>query len=141
MFSTAPASRPVTTDSYSSFYDLENTQKKPPILPGTLLPLDRFSYWLNSILIVTFDIEVGQFLEAIYPSPQHVKLTQNEKANICYMSFPDSNSGFLGDTQHFFRIRQDPVNKLVQTGISSASHSIYDSYNEKSLPSLEVSWN
>ncbi len=135
----APTSKPLTTESYSSSHDLENTSKKPPHSPGTLLPLDRFSYWLNSILVVTFDIEVGQFLEAIYPSPQHVKLTQNEKANICYMSFPDSNSGFLGDTQHHFRIRHDPVNKLVQTGAPNAGHSVYDSYNEKTLASLEVS--
>lgn len=72
-----------------------------------LLPWDRFSYWVHSILVVTFDIEMGQSLESIYPSSKHVKLTQNEKTNICYMSFPDSNSGFLGDTQYHFRFLKD----------------------------------
>ena len=67
--------------------------------------------------------------QAIYPSAQHVKLTQNEKANICYMSFPDSNSGFLGDTQHHFRIKQDQA---------QTRSSIYDEYNQKTLTSLEV---
>jgi len=104
-----------------------------------LLPWDRFSYWLNSILVVTFDIEMGQSLEAIYPSPQHVKLTQNEKANICYMSFPDSNSGFLGDTQHYFRIKQDSLNTPITTNSHSNMKShVYEDYNYKSLNSLEV---
>ena len=68
-----------------------------------LLPWDNFSQWVNAILVVTFDIEMGQSLESIYPSMKHVKLTPSEKLNICYMSFPDSNSGFLGDTQYHFR--------------------------------------
>ena len=57
-------------------------------IASILLPWDRFSYWVKAILVVTFDIEMGQSLEAIYPSAKHVKLSQNEKANICYMSFP-----------------------------------------------------
>lgn len=108
-----------------------------------LLPWDRFSYWLNAILVVTFDIEMGQSLEAIYPSPQHVRLTPNEKANIAYMSFPDSNSGFLGDTQHYFRIKQDThgsgFNSNIGHGLSTAS--VYDGYNRKTLTSLEVDKN
>jgi hypothetical protein len=28
-----------------------------------------------------------------------------EKTNICYLAFPDSNSGCMGDTQYHFRIR------------------------------------
>jgi hypothetical protein len=90
---------------------------------NVMLPMDRFSNWVSAILVVTFDIEMGQCLEAVYPSKSHVKLTPNECSNICYMSFPDSNSGFLGDTQFHFRLKQDemssslfvpspPVNKL-----------------------------
>lgn len=68
-----------------------------------VLPWDRFSYWVHSILVVTFDIEMGQSIEAVYPAGNHVKLSPNDKTNICYMSFPDSNSGVLGDTQFHFR--------------------------------------
>ncbi|XP_032996864.1 protein DENND6A isoform X2 [Lacerta agilis] len=44
--------------------------------------------------------------------PQHAKLTDKEKTNICYLSFPDSNSGCLGDTQFCFRFRQSSSRKL-----------------------------
>ena len=78
-------------------------QQTPMNKIDAILPWDKFSQWASAILVVTFDIEMGQSLEAIYPSMLHAKLTQNEKLNICYMSFPDSNSGFLGDTQYHFR--------------------------------------
>lgn len=41
--------------------------------------------------------------QAIFPP---LNLTQQEKANICYLSFPDSNSACFGDTKYFFRIRR-----------------------------------
>ncbi|KAL3851740.1 hypothetical protein ACJMK2_015454 [Sinanodonta woodiana] len=72
----------------------------------TVLPWDRFSNWLHCACVVTFDLELGQAMELIYPS--HVHLTEKEKMNICYLSFPDSNSGCMGDTQFHFRIRQCP---------------------------------
>nr|XP_023487085.1 protein DENND6B isoform X7 [Equus caballus] len=40
----------------------------------------------------------------VYPSD--FRLTDKEKSSICYLSFPDSHSGCLGDTQFSFRIRQ-----------------------------------
>lgn len=54
--------------------------------------------------VVTFDLELGQALELVYPSD--FRLTDKEKSSICYLSFPDSHSGCLGDTQFSFRIRQ-----------------------------------
>ncbi|XP_076468709.1 protein DENND6B-like isoform X3 [Babylonia areolata] len=48
-------------------------------------------------------------MELIYPG--HIKLSDKEKMNICYLSFPDSNSGCMGDTQFHFRIRQCPGRK------------------------------
>uniref|UniRef100_A0A8C1DR90 DENN/MADD domain containing 6Aa n=1 Tax=Cyprinus carpio carpio TaxID=630221 RepID=A0A8C1DR90_CYPCA len=90
------------------------SQIKPsPITPGPtegiameplLLPWDRFSSWLHCICVVGFDLELGQAVEVIYP--HHSKLTEKEKTSICYLSFPDSNSGCLGDTQFCFRFRQ-----------------------------------
>nr|XP_020466767.1 protein DENND6A [Monopterus albus] len=69
-----------------------------------LLPWDRFSTWLHCICVVGFDLELGQAVEVIYP--HHSKLSEKEKTSICYLSFPDSNSGCLGDTQFCFRFRQ-----------------------------------
>ena len=45
-------------------------------------------------------------LQLIYPG--HIKLSEQEKSNICYLAFPDSNSGCMGDTQFHVRIRQSP---------------------------------
>ncbi|XP_015260242.1 PREDICTED: protein DENND6B [Cyprinodon variegatus] len=64
----------------------------------------RFSSWLECVCVVTFDLELGQAIELVYP--QDVKLTEKEKTSICYLSFPDSYSGCLGDTQFTFRLRQ-----------------------------------
>ncbi|XP_023611497.1 protein DENND6A isoform X9 [Myotis lucifugus] len=55
-----------------------------------LLRWDGFSAWLHCVCVVGFDLELGQAVEVIYP--QHSKLTDKEKTNICYLSFPDSNS-------------------------------------------------
>ncbi|KAM4653743.1 protein DENND6A isoform 4-T4 [Amazona ochrocephala] len=76
----------------------------------SLLPWDRFSAWLHCVCVVGFDLELGQAVEVIYPP--HSKLTDKEKTNICYLSFPDSNSGCLGDTQFCFRFRQSPGRKV-----------------------------
>ncbi|XP_066995986.2 protein DENND6A [Anabrus simplex] len=73
---------------------------------STILPWDRFSNWIHCICIVTFDLELGQAMEIIYPG--HIKLSEQEKSNICYLAFPDSNSGCMGDTQFHMRIRQSP---------------------------------
>ncbi|XP_004845377.1 protein DENND6B isoform X3 [Heterocephalus glaber] len=67
-------------------------------------PWARFSAWLECVCVVTFDLELGQALELVYPSD--FRLTDKEKSSICYLSFPDSHSGCLGDTQFSFRMRQ-----------------------------------
>lgn len=66
----------------------------------------RFHEWLHCICVVTFDLEIGQAMEAIYP--ENVRLTETEKMNICYLAFPDSNSGCMGDTQFHIRLRVAP---------------------------------
>jgi len=45
-----------------------------------LLPWDRFNNWLYCMCVVTFDIEIGQAIETIYP--HHVKLTEREVSYI-----------------------------------------------------------
>lgn len=81
--------------------------------------------WIHSLCIVTFDIELGQAIELVFPDD--IVLSDREKSNICYLSFPDSNSGCMGDTQYFFRTR-------YSSGKLPEYHSIY---NENCLLSLE----
>uniref|UniRef100_A0A7E4W5N5 UDENN domain-containing protein n=1 Tax=Panagrellus redivivus TaxID=6233 RepID=A0A7E4W5N5_PANRE len=78
-----------------------------PRLSLDLPPLERFNDWIRCICVVTFDLELGQVIETVYPGD--VELTQQEKLNICYLSFPDSNSGVTQDTSYHFRIRQSNV--------------------------------
>jgi len=68
------------------------------------LPL---SQWLTCFCVVKFDIEIGQTLEYTYPP---MKFTDEEITNICFMSFPDSNS-VTGDTLYSFRTRISSANK------------------------------
>lgn len=53
-----------------------------------------------------------------------------QKSNICYLAFPDSNSGCMGDTQFYFRTRVCPIRRK---GIS-----VHKEYNKSCLTSLEV---
>lgn len=57
--------------------------------------------WLTCFCVVKFDIEIGQTLEYTYPP---MNFTDEEVTNICFMSFPDSNS-ITGDTMYSFRTR------------------------------------
>ncbi|XP_023037134.2 protein DENND6B [Drosophila willistoni] len=63
----------------------------------------HFSQWIHCFCVVTFDLNLGQALEHVYP-PQFVPSDQ-EVSNICYMAFPDSNSGCMGDTKFHMRLR------------------------------------
>ncbi|XP_068228763.1 protein DENND6A [Palaemon carinicauda] len=71
-----------------------------------MIPWDNFSNWVHAICVVTFDLELGQAMELIYPADR--ELTERERTNICYLAFPDSNSGLMGNVQFHFRIRQCP---------------------------------
>lgn len=67
---------------------------------------ERFTQWIHCICVVTFDLELGQALENVYP--KHVTLTKQEISNICYLAFPDSNSGCMGDTNFVIRLPRSP---------------------------------
>nr|XP_053628863.1 protein DENND6A-like [Cherax quadricarinatus] len=83
-----------------------------------LLPWDNFNNWVHAICVVTFDLELGQAMEMIYPGDR--ELTERERTNICYLAFPDSNSGLMGNVQFHFRIRQCPQSLPLHT--STAIH-------------------
>lgn len=63
----------------------------------------RLSQWVHCLCVVTFDLNLGQALEYVYP-PEFMPSDQ-EVSNICYMAFPDSNSGCMGDTKFHMRLR------------------------------------
>ncbi|XP_075967395.1 protein DENND6B isoform X3 [Anarhichas minor] len=90
-------------------------------------PWARFSSWLECVCVVTFDLELGQAIELVYP--QDVKLTEKEKTSICYLSFPDSYSGCIGDTQFSFRLRQS---------VGRLSRFREDVYNREAPPTLQT---
>ncbi|KRZ68066.1 Protein DENND6A, partial [Trichinella papuae] len=56
-------------------------------------------------------LEVDLFFQIKYPN--EAELTKTEILNICYLSFPDSNSDCLGDTQFYFRIRRSARGKEI----------------------------
>jgi len=89
-----------------------------------------FRSWLHGVVVVTFDLELGQVIENVYPLTNHGQdeLTEQDRTNICYLAFPDSNSGIMGDTQFHFRIRR----------VGSRTDKRYDQYNSCVLPALQV---
>ncbi|XP_054728711.1 protein DENND6B [Anastrepha obliqua] len=90
-----------------------------------------FSQWIHCMCVVTFDLNIGQALEFVYP-PQFMP-TEVETANICYMAFPDSNSGCMGDTKFHMRFRRTPSesdNKNLTP--------IFHSYNSDCISVLRV---
>ncbi|XP_034948891.1 protein DENND6A [Chelonus insularis] len=92
---------------------------------------ENFNNWIYCICVVTFDLELGQAVEAIYPS--HVKLSESERSNVCYLAFPDSNSGCMGDTQYHVRIRR--------SGLGSQDTQALKNYNRQSAAFLQTDKN
>lgn len=82
------------------------------------IPWDNFRSWISCFCVVTFDLELGQVIEKVFP--EHHTLTDKEKLNICYLSFPDSNTGCMGDTQFHFRIRCDSKQKSSSKQLDAA---------------------
>ncbi|CAH1153560.1 unnamed protein product [Phaedon cochleariae] len=89
---------------------------------------DDFHNWIYCICVVTFDLELGQALESVFP--RHVSLTKQEISNICYLAFPDSNSGCMGDTSFIIRLQ----NCQGKTNIPPA----HNNYNSKCATSLQI---
>ena len=99
---------------------------------------ENFHNWLHSIAVVTFDLELGQVIESLYPAAERVEdqLSEQDKTNVCYLAFPDSNSGIMGDVQFHFRIRRS------RSSIAHASpQSVHVKYNKKCLPTLQMEHN
>ncbi|XP_060663468.1 protein DENND6B [Drosophila nasuta] len=87
----------------------------------------RLSQWVHCLCVVTFDLNLGQALEYVYP-PQHMP-SEQEVSNICYMAFPDSNSGCMGDTKFHMRLRSCQASPLPSSAAASR-------YNGQCAPAL-----
>lgn len=57
--------------------------------------------WIKAVVIVYFDLEFGQKIEACYPPGTH--FSKEEESNLVFLSFPDSHSNSTGDTVFSFR--------------------------------------
>lgn len=122
---TATKTTAITTDTSNDVAN--NSEAKSPVPShSSTASWTGLHNWIHSLCIVTFDIELGQAIELVFP--EDVILSDKEKSNICYLSFPDSNSGCMGDTQYFFRTR-------YSSGNLPEFHS--STYNENCLVSLE----
>uniref|UniRef100_A0A158R609 UDENN domain-containing protein n=1 Tax=Syphacia muris TaxID=451379 RepID=A0A158R609_9BILA len=95
-------------------------------IANEVAPWEKFSGWVHCICVVTFDLELGQALEVIYPGD--ARLSGSEKLNICYLSFPDSNSSCAADTVYHFRIRR----------VSKCLNATHVAYSERVLPTADL---
>lgn len=86
------------------------------------------SPWIHAVCVVTFDIELGQAIESLYP--RDAQLSEKEKSNICYSAFPDSNSSIMGETQYHFRTKIQPIEPCLSA--------IYEEFNTNSAPAIHV---
>ncbi|KAI8589363.1 hypothetical protein BDZ88DRAFT_418612 [Geranomyces variabilis] len=67
------------------------------------LNLRMFWQWILCICVVTFDLDTGQALECVYPP---IDFSEDERKNIAFSAFPDSNStSHVGDSRFTFRMR------------------------------------
>lgn len=68
------------------------------------------------------------FLQLVYPL--NSGLSEQDKINICYLAFPDSNSGCMGDTIFHIRFRLSP-DKGSNSSILKLNHKLF---NTQCLP-------
>ena len=83
------------------------------------------------------DIRNDQVIENLYPgespTPHPDSLSEHDRTNVCYLAFPDSNSGIMGDTQFHFRIRRSSPRPPVLEA--------HREFNARVLPSLQLDTN
>lgn len=93
---------------------------------------EDLSAWIHSINVVTFDIEFGQAIENQFPQKckKELELSEQEINNICYSSFPDSNSSIIGSTQFHFKIRLSNLDTRLKQ--------FYLYYNTQTTQALNV---
>lgn len=81
-------------------------------MPKARIPMNPYNLWncTKAYLCCMF--------QSIHPP--NARLTKQEMSNICYLAFPDSNSGCMGDTQFTIRLRRSPGQ--LETSPSSSNY-------------------
>jgi len=120
----------------------ELTNERPPRGKNMDPDWSGFKNWLHSVAVVTFDLELGQVIEKTFPNTEEFssgpdKLSEQDRTNICYLSFPDSNSGIMGDIQFHFRIRRTAGHSVTPQCVEK----VYHNYNSRCLPPLQLDTN
>ncbi|KAM9968252.1 hypothetical protein ACTFIW_002689 [Dictyostelium discoideum] len=71
--------------------------------PNSLTLNGKKKKWINSFCIINFDLEIGQVLDYSFPQ---VNFKEEESTNLCFLSFPDSNSHLQGDIIYSFKLKE-----------------------------------
>ncbi|KAG4303984.1 hypothetical protein PORY_002637 [Pneumocystis oryctolagi] len=91
---------------------IESKEKKKNLWPNGIdkKGKERFLEWCLCFLVINFDIKLGQDLKIIYP---YFNFSEEEKKNICFSSFPDSNSIGEENIIYSFRTRLNTLKKAI----------------------------
>ncbi|OZJ06645.1 hypothetical protein BZG36_00358 [Bifiguratus adelaidae] len=113
--STLPA-KEAGMDLSEQLYDNDGAEK---LDKGTL---GRLRNWIIGFCIVNFDLEIGQALDYIYP---HVGLSDEERKDIGFLAFPDTNAFLVGDQVFTFRIRSNSSSGFAASGPTNHAGFLY----------------
>ncbi|KAI7818200.1 hypothetical protein BC939DRAFT_463610 [Gamsiella multidivaricata] len=99
-----------------------------------MIAIDQLRQWMVCFCVVNFDLEKGQAIESVYPPSD---FTPEESKNICFSSFPDSNTFDVGDIVFNFRIRSTTAGRAA-TGPTTDAGFLYGYvfFRQKQDPSI-----
>mmetsp|Transcript_7473 Transcript_7473/g.11073 ORF Transcript_7473/g.11073 Transcript_7473/m.11073 type:complete len:646 (+) Transcript_7473:2876-4813(+) len=91
---------------------------------------NKETLWIEFIAVVTFDMEIGQKLERLFPDCYRDKLSTLNIKELTYLSFPDSNATNIktnGSMYYLFKM------KLDSKGDKFYGHVFYTQKEDKSI--------
>lgn len=120
----------------SEQFELEGSHDRRPSSWDIMdmMAIDQLRQWMVCFCVVNFDLEKGQAIESVYPPSE---FTPEESKNICFSSFPDSNTFDVGDTVFNFRIRSTTAGRAA-TGPTTDAGFLYGYvfFRQKQDPSI-----
>ncbi|KAF9285418.1 Protein dennd6a [Mortierella alpina] len=155
--STAPAggaasARRPPIHAIPEHFELDSSHRRRPSSWDIMdmLAIEQLRQWMVCFCVVNFDLEKGQgkfsvlirtatprylhTIESVYPPSD---FTPEESKNICFSSFPDSNTFDVGDTVFNFRIRSTTAGRAATGPITDAGFLYgYVFFRQKQDPSI-----
>ncbi|KAF9965062.1 Protein dennd6a [Mortierella alpina] len=134
-------------------FELDSSHRRRPSSWDIMdmLAIEQLRQWMVCFCVVNFDLEKGQgkfsvlihslvlspqghTIESVYPPSD---FTPEESKNICFSSFPDSNTFDVGDTVFNFRIRSTTAGRAA-TGPTTDAGFLYGYvfFRQKQDPSI-----